>query len=62
MYVYPYIRYVFSDCLATTLGINETQIGMLITIYGVVSLFMYVPGGILADKLQAKKPLLLSMG
>lgn len=62
MYVYPYIRYVFHNPLNETLNINDTQAGLLLTVYGIVSLILYIPGGILADKLKAKKPLLLSMG
>ena len=62
MYIYPYIRYVFQNPLNDTLGINDTQAGLLLTVYGVVSVILYIPGGILADKLRAKKPLLISMG
>lgn len=62
MYIYPYIRYVFQNPLNETLGINDTQAGLLLTVYGVVSIILYIPGGILADKLRAKKPLLMSMG
>lgn len=61
MYVYPYIRYVFHNPLNEALQINDTQAGLLLTAYGIVSLFLYIPGGILADKLRAKKPLILSM-
>ena len=62
MYIYPYIRYVFHNPLNEALGINDTQAGLLLTAYGVVSLILYIPGGILTDKLRSKKPLLLSMG
>lgn len=62
MYIYPYIRYVFQNPLNEALNINDTQAGLLLTIYGIVSLLLYIPGGILADKLRAKRPLLISMG
>ena len=62
MYVYPYIRYVFHNPLNEALNINDTQAGLLLTVYGLVSIILYIPGGILADKLRAKKPLLISMG
>ena len=62
MYVYPYIRYVFQNPLNEALNINDTQAGLLLTVYGAMSLILYIPGGILADKLRAKKPLLISMG
>lgn len=61
MYVYPYIRYVFHNPLNEALQINDTQAGLLLTVYGIVSLLLYLPGGMLADKLKAKKPLILSM-
>lgn len=61
MYVYPYIRYVFHNPLNEALQINDTQAGFLLTVYGIVSLILYIPGGILTDKLKAKKPLILSM-
>ena len=50
MYIYPYIRYVFQNPLNDTLGINDTQAGLLLTVYGVVSIILYIPGGILAAK------------
>lgn len=61
MYVYPYIRYVFHAPLVDALGCSEAEAGFLITCYGVISLLLYIPGGILADKIRAKKPLVLSM-
>lgn len=61
MYVYPYIRYVFHIPLMETLHISNQEVGLLLTIYGIVSCALYIPGGILTDRIRAKKPLLLSM-
>lgn len=58
MYLFPYIRNILNNPLNEVLGTNNTGTGFLITIYGIVSLFLYIPGGILADKLKVKIPLL----
>lgn len=55
IYQLPYLREQFYIPLQNALHINNTQIGNLMTVYGIANLFLYLPGGILADRLPYKK-------
>ncbi|WP_281744378.1 MFS transporter [Thermanaerovibrio acidaminovorans] len=55
IYQLPYLREQFYIPLQNALQINNTQIGNLMTVYGIANLFLYLPGGILADRLPYKK-------
>lgn len=55
IYLIPYIRYVFYDHQIQAMGITNTQIGLLTSIYAIGCMLLYVPGGIIADKSSAKK-------
>ena len=61
IYFLPYVKFVFYDAQIESMGITNTQSGMLMTMYTVVNMIMYIPGGILADKLSAKKSLVVSL-
>lgn len=61
IYFLPYIKFVFYDAQIASMGISNTQSGLLMTVYTVVNMILYVPGGILADKLSAKKSLVFSL-
>lgn len=41
--------------------INNTQLGILTSIYGIGCLILYIPGGILADKMRSKNALVISL-
>ena len=43
------------------MGITNVQSGLLMTVYTVVNMILYIPGGILADKFSAKKSIILSL-
>ncbi|MEG0810671.1 MAG: MFS transporter [Eubacterium sp.] len=49
-----YLRFVFYQPILDSLGINNTQLGALGGIYGLVATICYLPGGIIADKIRAK--------
>ncbi len=53
----PYIKYILYDAQLVSMGITNTQSGYLMTIYTIFSMILYVPGGILADKISARKAL-----
>lgn len=61
IYLIPYIRYVFYDWQLEALSISNTQLGTLSTAYAVGCMCLYIPGGILADKLSTKKCILASL-
>lgn len=60
-YMLPYIKYVFYDQLLLATGCNNEQAGLLLTIYTVVNLALYIPGGWVADKFNVKYVLFFSL-
>ena len=61
IYLLPYVKYVFYDAQLEAMGISNTQSGMLLSVYALGCMFLYIPGGILADKISAKKGLIISL-
>lgn len=61
IYFLPYIKFVFYDAQIESMGITNVQSGLLMTMYTVVNMIMYIPGGILADKFSAKKSIVVSL-
>lgn len=57
-----YLRYVFYDQMMATMNINNTQLGMLNTVCAIINLVITVPGSYFADKLEAKRVLVFSIG
>ncbi|WP_280139571.1 MFS transporter [Natronincola ferrireducens] len=60
IYFLPYIKYVFYDAHIFSMNINNTQSGLLMTIYTIGNMILYIPGGILADKVSPRKALVYS--
>ena len=60
MYGLPYMKSVFYDPMRLALNLTHEQYGSVIGLYGKIALIMYLPGGWLADKFDAKKLLLFS--
>lgn len=61
IYFLPYIKFVFYDAQIASMGISNTQSGLLMTMYTVANMILYIPGGILADRLSAKKSIVISL-
>lgn len=61
IYIFPYLKYVFYDPIIEVLHISDTQSGLLLTMYAIGCVILYIPGGILADKMNPKKALLMSL-
>jgi predicted MFS family arabinose efflux permease len=55
IYLMPYMTGVFYDPFLEILGIDNTQFGFLMTIYGTITIFAALPGGWIADKVDTKK-------
>jgi MFS family permease len=51
----PYIMGTYYTALEAATGLTRTQLGLLSSIYGIVNFIVYLPGGYLADKVSAKK-------
>jgi MFS family permease len=51
----PYIMTSYYTVLEKATGATRTQLGLLQTIYGIINFIVYLPGGYLADRVSAKK-------
>lgn len=57
IYFLPYIKYVFYDAHIACMNITNTQSGYLMTMYTIGNVILYLPGGILADRISPRKAL-----
>lgn len=61
IYGLPYFRLYYYDAYQQMYNLTNVQMGLLGSAYGVLGVFSYIVGGILADKFKAKKLLIFSM-
>ncbi len=63
IYILPYLRYTYFTPLQEAMGLMDdaTAYGNLTSVYGIMNLICYIPGGIIADKFDAKKLMVFSM-
>ncbi|MBQ2063929.1 MAG: MFS transporter [Firmicutes bacterium] len=61
IYCLPYIKYILYDAQIAAMDISNTQSGMLMTMYTIGNMILYIPGGILADKISPKKGIAISL-
>ena len=61
IYIIPYIRYVFYEQQMEIMGVTNAQLGFLSTVYAVTAIILFIPGGIIADRFNAKKLIVLSL-
>lgn len=59
-YLTPLLRFSFYDQMVVALNITDVQLGTIAGTYGVFNVIGYVPSGILAEKFNTKKLLVLS--
>lgn len=60
IYMIPYIQSVYYNDLVASLDVNKTQVGMLMTVYTLVSTLIYVPGGWIVDRTNPKIAMVIS--
>ena len=63
IYVLPYLSYSYYTPLQEAMNLvgREADYGRLLNIYGIANVILYIPGGWVADKFDAKKLLVFSM-
>ena len=54
IYLLPFMREIYYLPLQRALGLTNTQLGGLMTAFGVTSMLTYIPGGWLADRLSPR--------
>lgn len=61
IYLLPYLREVYYIPLQKVLHLSNTQLGLLMSVFGIVAMISYLPGGWLADRVSPRKLLTLSL-
>lgn len=61
IYTLAYLRWTYYDAVMSASGLNNTQFGMTLSVFGIVSIICYAPGGWLADRFSARKLLSFSL-
>ena len=56
----PYLKDIYFSTLQAATGTTKTQLGLLLTMYGLMNFICYFPGGMLADKISPKKLIVFS--
>jgi nitrate/nitrite transporter NarK len=61
IFMIPFLHEVYYIPLQKALDMTNTQLGVMISVFGAASLLTYFPGGWLADRFSARKLITLSM-
>ncbi|MBS5786545.1 MAG: MFS transporter [Clostridioides difficile] len=61
IYALPYLKNYYYDTFKVAFNLNNTQMGSLGSIYGFLAMVSYLFGGLLADRISARKLLSASM-
>ena len=61
IYSAPYLRQLFKTSLLEAFSLTEAQLGNLSSTYALACLICYVPGGWLADRVEARKLLIIAL-
>jgi sugar phosphate permease len=61
IYLLPYLREVYYIPLQEALHLSNTQLGVLMSVFGVAAMISYFPGGWIADKISPRKLITISM-
>lgn len=61
IFMLPFLQEVYYIPLAQALSLNNTEVGSLMSVFGISSLMVYFPGGWLADRVSPKKLITISL-
>ena len=61
IFLLPFLQEVYYKPIAQALSLSNTQVGSLMSVFGVVSLICYFPGGWLADRVSPRKLITTSL-
>lgn len=54
IYMPVYLKNVFYEPLMVGLGVSNEQLGALVGMYGIMATILYIPSGIVADKVRVR--------
>jgi len=60
IYLLPYLRGTYYQTLQQALGVTNTELGIIQSVYGLLTIICYFPGGWLADRISPRKLLTFS--
>lgn len=60
IYLLPYLRSTYYQTLQQTLGVTNTELGIIQSVFGILTIICYFPGGWLADRVSPRKLLTFS--
>jgi len=61
IYLLPFLREVYYIPMQKALSLTNTQLGVLMSVFGAVSMVFYFPGGWLADRVSPRKLLTIAL-
>ena len=61
IFLLMYVRYVFYDQMIETMGISNTQIGLLTTMSSFVGFVLTIPSGFIADHFDSKRLIIIAL-
>ncbi|MBQ3123203.1 MAG: MFS transporter [Firmicutes bacterium] len=61
IYIIPYIRYSFYTQLTEAMNVTNAQLASLTSMYALVAIILFIPGGVMADRFNAKKLIMFSL-
>ena len=61
IFLLPFLQEVYYIPLATALELNNTEVGSLMSVFGVTSMISYFPGGWVADRVSPRRLLTVSL-
>lgn len=61
MYTVPYCKYVFYDPMMKALQCTNLELGAMVSIYVIIGIFTFIPGGWVADRFSARTTISISL-
>ena len=56
-----YLRYIYQIPMAKFMGFSNTEIGLIMSTFGIAAIILYAPSGVIADKLSHRKMITSAM-
>ncbi|HEI8867216.1 TPA: MFS transporter [Serratia odorifera] len=56
-----YLRYIYQIPMAKFMGFSNTEIGLIMSTFGITAIILYAPSGIIADKFSHRKMMTFAM-
>lgn len=61
IFMLPYIKFIFYNPVMDVMGITNAQSGLLLSMYAMGNIILYIPGGMLADRISSRISITVSL-